>query len=173
MKKDLNLQALYVNELRDAFSAESQMLKALPKVIEAATCQKLTASLQKHLEATEAHRETVAEIVRRHGEKPTGEFCEGMEGLLKEADSMIEDFPSGAVLDAALISACQKAEHYEIATYGTLRVFAATLGHTADAEELTMLLEEEVEADLKLTELAMGAINEDAVMSPEPAQTGK
>ncbi len=86
---------------------------------------------------------------------------------------MIEDFPSGAVLDAALISACQKAEHYEIATYGTLRVFAATLGHTADAEELTMLLEEEVEADLKLTELAMGTINEDAVLSPEPAEAGK
>lgn len=173
MKKDQNLQELYINELRDAFSAESQILKALPKVIEAVTCQKLTASLQKHLEATETHLEIVAEIVKRHGEKPTGEFCEGMEGLLKEADSMIGEFPAGALLDAALISACQKVEHYEIATYGTLRVFAATLGHPEDAARLTMLLEEEVEADLKLTELAMGAINQDAAMNAEPEKVRK
>lgn len=172
MKKDQNLHELYINELKDAYSAEGQVLKAMPKVIKAVSCNKLTAALELHMNETETHRSTVAEIVKRHGEVPTGEHCDGMEGLLKEADSMIEEFEPGPVLDAALISACQKVEHYEIATYGTLRVFAATMGHKTDAEELTTLLDQEVEADLKLTEIAMGAINEDA-NNPEPAKAGK
>lgn len=173
MKKDQDLHELYVHELKDAYSAETQILKAMPKVIKAVTSKKLTAALENHLKETEQHREIVSAIVKRHGEKPTGEHCDGMEGLLKEADSIIEEFEPGPVLDAALISACQKVEHYEIATYGTLRVFATTMGHTADNKELTTLLEEEVSADLKMTEIATGAINEEAANAEEPVKTGK
>jgi ferritin-like metal-binding protein YciE len=147
------LQELYVNELRDLYNAETQLVKALPKMAKAATSQELRAGFEEHLEQTKGHVQRLEEIFSELDEKPTGKKCKGMEGLVEEGKEMIEE-EEGEVLDAGLISAAQRVEHYEIAGYGCVRTYANLLGETDAAELLNETLEEEKETDKKLTKLA-------------------
>jgi ferritin-like metal-binding protein YciE len=154
------LKELFVDELKDLYSAENQLIKALPKMAKAATSDDLRAGFQEHLEQTKEHARRIEEICTELGEKPTGKKCAGMEGLIEEGREMMEEFEDD-VLDAAMISAAQRVEHYEIAAYGTVRTYAELLGHDRAVELLEQTLEEEKETDQKLTELA-GSINVEA-----------
>jgi len=155
------LKELFIDELKDIYSAENQLIKALPKMAKAATSDDLRAGFEGHLEQTKQHARRIEEICTELGEKPTGKKCGGMEGLIGEGKEMMDEF-EGDVLDAALISAAQRVEHYEIAAYGTVRTYAELLGHDRAVELLEQTLEEEKETDQKLTELA-GAINVEAI----------
>jgi ferritin-like metal-binding protein YciE len=155
------LKELFIDELKDIYSAENQLIKALPKMAKAATSDDLRAGFEEHLEQTKEHARRIEEICTELGEKPTGKKCGGMEGLIGEGKEMMGEFEDD-VLDAALISAAQRVEHYEIAAYGTVRTYAELLGHDRAVELLEQTLEEEKETDQKLTELA-GAINVEAI----------
>ncbi len=153
MTKD-SLRELYIDELKDLYSAEKQLTKALPKMAKAATSEELSAGFEEHLEQTQGHVQRLEEIFSMLDEKPTGKKCMGMEGLVKEgAEIMGEDF-SDDVMDAALISAAQRVEHYEIAAYGTVCAYADLLGESEQASLLRETLEEEKETDQKLTQLS-------------------
>jgi ferritin-like metal-binding protein YciE len=148
------LRELYVDELKDLYNAENQLLKALPKMAKAASSEELKSGFQDHLEQTRGHVQRLEKIFKALGENPKGKKCAGMEGLVKEGSEVMgEDF-EGAVMDAALIGAAQRVEHYEIAAYGTVREFAETLGESDQASLLEQTLNEEKETDEKLTELA-------------------
>ncbi|HXN99954.1 MAG TPA: ferritin-like domain-containing protein [Candidatus Acidoferrales bacterium] len=155
------LMQLFVDELKDLYSAESQLIKALPKMAKAATSDDLRAGFEHHLEQTKEHARRIEEICSELGEKPTGKKCGGMEGLIGEGKEMMDEF-EGDLLDAALISAAQRVEHYEIAAYGTVRTYAELLSQDRAVELLEETLEEEKETDQKLTELA-ATINVEAV----------
>jgi ferritin-like metal-binding protein YciE len=149
-----NLKELYVEELKDLYSAENQLVKALPKMAKAASSDDLRQGFEEHLEQTKGHVQRLEKVFQALEETPKGKKCKGMEGLIAEgADVMEEDF-EGNLMDAALIGAAQRVEHYEIAAYGTVRAFAKELGQTEQASLLTETLEEEKETDEKLTELA-------------------
>jgi ferritin-like metal-binding protein YciE len=153
MTKD-SLQELYIDELRDLYSAEKQLTKALPKMAKAATSRNLRKSFEQHLEQTKGHVERLEEIFGLLEERPGGKKCVGMEGLVKEgSEVMAEDF-SDDVMDAALIAAAQRVEHYEIAAYGTVAAYADLLGESEHASLLRQTLDEEKETDRKLTELS-------------------
>jgi ferritin-like metal-binding protein YciE len=154
------LKELFVDELKDLYSAENQLIKALPKMAKAATSDDLRAGFEEHLEQTKEHARRIEEICTELGEKPTGKKCAGMEGLIEEGKEMMGEFEDD-VLDAAVISAAQRVEHYEIAAYGTVRTYAELLGHDRAVELLEQTLGEEKETDQKLTELA-GSINVEA-----------
>jgi ferritin-like metal-binding protein YciE len=153
MTKD-SLQELYVDELKDLYSAENQLTKALPKMAKSASSEELRRGFEEHLEQTKGHVERLQQIFEMLGEKPTGKKCVGMEGLIKEgAEIMSEDFEDD-VMDAALISAAQRVEHYEIAAYGTVAAYADLLGESEHASLLRETLDEEKETDQKLTALS-------------------
>ena len=154
------LKELFVDELKDLYSAENQLIKTLPKMAKAATSDDLRAGFEQHWEQTKEHARRLEEICTELGEKPTGKKCAGMEGLIEEGKEMMDEFEDD-VLDAAMISAAQRVEHYEIAAYGTVRTYAELLGHDRAVELLEQTLEEEKETDHKLTELA-GTINVEA-----------
>jgi len=148
------LRELYLDELRDLHSAENQLLKALPKLAKASYSDELREGFEEHLEQTKGHVERLEQIFEALGENPKGKKCAGMEGLIKEGgETMDEDF-EGAVMDAALIGAAQRVEHYEIAAYGTVIAFAEQLGESEQVSLLKETLEEEKETDEKLTTLA-------------------
>ena len=148
------LKELYVDELKDLYSAETQLVKALPKMAKAASSDELRQGFEEHLEQTKEHVARLEQIFEALDESPKGKKCMGMEGLIKEgAEAMGEDFED-AVMDSALIGAAQRVEHYEIAAYGTAREFANLLGETEHASLLEETLNEEKETDEKLTELA-------------------
>ena len=151
---------LYIDELKDLFNAENQLLKALPKMAKAATSPDLQAGFQEHLEQTQEHVERLEEIFEKLGESPKGKKCKGMEGLIEEGREAIGEY-EGSVLDAALIGAAQRVEHYEMARYGTAIAFAKEMGHSDHVSLLEETLNEEKETDEKLTELS-GSINADA-----------
>ena len=156
------LMELYVDELRDIYNAENQLVKALPKMAKAATSGELRTGFEEHLEQTRGHVQRLDQIFKALGEKPSGKRCKGMEGLIAEGQEMMdEDFEDDA-MDAALISAAQRVEHYEIAAYGTVHTYAELLGEDEAAQLLEQTLEEEKETDQKLTELA-GDINVQAM----------
>lgn len=157
-----SLRDLYIHELNDLYSAEKQLTKALPKMAKAATNEDLAAAFDDHLAQTERHVERLEKLLDGLGESKRGEKCKGMEGLIKEGSKIIEEDIAPEVLDAALIAAAQRVEHYEIAGYGTARTFAEVLGEDKAAEVLQTTLDEEVEADEKLTELAESAVNAQA-----------
>lgn len=145
------LQELLVDELKDLYSAEKQIVRALPKVINAVTSEDLKEGLANHLEETKgqvARLEKIGEIL---GKKMTGKTCVGMKGVLEEGSEVLEDTDKGLVRDAALISACQRVEHYEMAGYGSARAFAKMLGESEVAELLDETLAEEKNADKTLT----------------------
>jgi ferritin-like metal-binding protein YciE len=152
MTKD-SLRELYIDELKDIYSAENQMIKALPKMAKAASSDQLRQAFEEHLEQTKGQVERLDQVFEMLGEKATGKKCVGMEGLVKEGSEIMEDFEDEA-LDAGLISAAQRVEHYEIAAYGTVCAFADLLGEAEHASLLGETLEEEKEADQKLTQLS-------------------
>lgn len=153
----------FVDELKDIYWAEKHLAKALPKMKKAATSEELASAFEKHAEETNNHVATLEQVFQLLEEKPQAKKCDAMEGLLKEADSIIEDTDSDTMIrDAGLILAAQKVEHYEIATYGTLVVFAQNMGHSDVAELLQFTLDNEKATDVALTEIAVGAINEQA-----------
>ena len=159
-----SLQDLYLLELKDLYSAENQLIKALPKLAEAASSPQLRATFEEHLEETRGQVDRLERIFGMLNESPKGQKCKGMEGLLDEGDDMrdeAEDAPP-AVADAGLISSAQRVEHYEIAGYGTCRTYARRLGLEDQALLLEQTLGEEVAADRKLTDIAESYINEDA-----------
>jgi ferritin-like metal-binding protein YciE len=157
-----NLRELFVEELRDIYDAEKQLVKALPKMAKAAESEELRGAFEEHLEITKAHVGRCEEVFKVLGVAARGKTCEGMKGLVAEGDKAISEM-EGTVLDAALIASAQKVEHYEIATYGTLATFAEVL-ELEDAKDLLgQTLDEEKEADERLTAIA-SAINPEAEM---------
>jgi ferritin-like metal-binding protein YciE len=156
------LMKLFEEELKDIYWAEKALTKAIPKMIKNATSEELIEALENHLTETEEQIKRVEQIFEIIGEKAKAKKCEAMEGLLKEAEEIMEECEEGAMCDAGIISAGQKVEHYEIATYGTLRQFAQTLGLDDVAELLQTTLDEEKAADQKLTEVAVTAVNVEA-----------
>ena len=152
------LAKLYVDELKDLWSAEKQILKALPKMIRAASSKPLKQGFRDHERQTREHVRRLERIFKTLDASPRGKKCVGMEGLLKEGSELIKERPEADVLDAGLIAAAQHVEHYEIAGYGTARTWAKVLGHSEHARVLQETLLEEGETDKLLTKLA-GAIN--------------
>ena len=159
------LQALCVEEIKDLYSAENQILKSLPKMAKAATCQQLKSGFEEHLEQTKGHVDRLEQICKELNVKPGGKFCKGMEGLLAEGADFLKEGALPEVMDAGLISAAQRVEHYEIAGYGTCLAYAKQLGHIKVAGLLEQTLIEEKETDYKLTALAENHINFDAIGS--------
>lgn len=167
------LMKLFENELKDIYWAEKALTKAIPKMIKNATSEELIEALENHLEETQTQVSRVEQVFEIIGKKAVAKKCEAMEGLIKEAEEIMEECEEGPMCDAGIISAAQKVEHYEIASYGTLRQFAQTLGLTDAAELLAVTLEEEKAADDKLTEVAVSAINVEAMEEEEVDSTGK
>jgi ferritin-like metal-binding protein YciE len=154
MPKINNLRDVYIEQLRDLYSAEQQLIKALPKMAKAATTPELAQGFEEHLEQTKGHANRLEEIFEKLDEKPTGKKCKAMEGLVKEGAEAISEDASDAARDALLIAAAQRVEHYEMAGYGSVKTFADLLGEEEAAELLAETLQEEKETDEKLTEAA-------------------
>ncbi|MFN3997918.1 ferritin-like domain-containing protein [Algoriphagus sp.] len=154
--------SLFEDGLKDIYWAENALLKALPKMVKQTTSEELNKALTSHLEETKGQITRLDKVFTLIKVKAEGKKCEAMEGLIKEASEIMESCEEGSMRDAGIISAAQKVEHYEIATYGTLRQFAETLQLTEVEKLLDLTLQEEKEADLKLSEVAMEAINVDA-----------
>jgi len=153
----------FVDELKDIYWAEKHLVKALPKMKKAATSTELASAFEKHTQETLTHIETLEQVFSLLGEKPATKKCDAMEGLLAEANSIIDDTDKDTMIrDAGLILAAQKVEHYEIATYGTLRAFAQNMGNTDVEDLLQQTLENEKATDVALTEIAEASINETA-----------
>jgi len=151
-----SLNDLFVEQLRDLYDAENQLIKALPKMAEGANSVELRQGFEEHLEQTKEHAQRIETIFEQLGQKAKAKKCKGMEGLIKEGSEALEEDMSEDVKDAAIIAAAQRVEHYEIAAYGTVRTFANLLGETEAATLLEQTLEEEKETDDKLTQLAEG-----------------
>src|SRR5437667_2248160 len=148
------LRELYVDQLKDLYNAENQLVKALPKMAKASSSEELREGFEEHLEQTKGHVQRLEQIFRVLEENPKGKKCTGMEGLVEEGSEIMKEDFEDALLDAALIGAAQRVEHYEIAAYGTVRAFAEELGESEQASLLEETLEEEKQTDEKLTELA-------------------
>lgn len=159
MKNLKNLEDLFYHQLRDIYSAEMQLVDALPQMMKEATNNKLKKLFADHLEETKNQVERLVEIRKQLGIKLTGETCKGMKGLISEAKSFISESADDNVRDAGLIADAQRIEHYEISAYGTVIEYAKALGEAAIANELTYSLKEEREADELLTKMAVEAIN--------------
>ena len=153
------LKDLYIKELKDLYSAENQIIKALPKMVKAATNADLAAGFEEHLEQTREHAARLEKILKSHDETTRGPKCHGMEGVLEEGKEMMEEEGDEEVIDAGLISAAQRVEHYEMAGYGCVVAYAKLLGDKAGAKLLQQTLDEEEQTDEKLTDLAESVIN--------------
>jgi ferritin-like metal-binding protein YciE len=156
------LKDLYIDELKDLYSAERQLIKALPKMAKAANDQNLQQAFRTHLKETTQHAARLEQICEELGVSPRGKKCVGMEGLIEEGTELIKEDPDPDVLDAGLISKAQHVEHYEIAGYGTVRTYARQLGFESQAELLQQTLDEEGRTDHLLTDLAESGINVEA-----------
>jgi ferritin-like metal-binding protein YciE len=167
-----SLKKLYVDELKDLYSAENQLVKALPKMAKAASSDELRKGFEQHLEQTKGHVERLETIFSSLDESPKGKKCMGMEGLIKEGSEVIEEDFEDSVMDAALIGAAQRVEHYEIAAYGTVREFAKILDEPKHASLLGETLNEEKETDQKLTDLSR-EINTQAIEESPEAERAK
>jgi len=152
--KENRLKHLYVEELKDLFSAENQLLKALPKMAKASTSEDLRAAFEEHLEQTKEHVARLERIFKALDESPSGKKCKGMAGLLEEGAEMVAEDPDPEELDAGLISAAQRVEHYEMAGYGCVSAYAKRLGEDRALSLLMQTLDEEKETDKKLTQLS-------------------
>ncbi len=171
MTKD-SLRELYIDELKDLYNAEKQLTKALPKMAKASSSDELRSGFEEHLEQTKGHVERLEEIFSSLNTKPTGKKCMGMEGLIKEGQEIMDEDFSDDVMDAALISAAQRVEHYEIAAYGTVHAYAELLGESEHSSLLQQTLEEEKETDQKLTQLSE-EINVEANEGASQEQAGE
>lgn len=165
--KLMTLQDLLVDQLKDIYSAENQLVKALPRMAAAATSPDLKEAFESHLVETETHVARLEQIFQRLNIKPGRKKCKAMEGLVAEGKETIDEKAEAIVHDAALIAAAQRVEHYEIAAYGTARTFATILGDDETAELLQTTLDEENQCNSKLTEIAMSGINQEAVAPQE------
>ncbi|MBV9105455.1 MAG: ferritin-like domain-containing protein [Verrucomicrobia bacterium] len=154
-----SLRDLLIEELRDLYNAETQLVDALPKMAEAATSQELKSAFQQHLEETRGHVSRLDRIFQQISEKSAGETCEAMKGLIKEGETLVKAQGNPDVRDAGLIGAAQRVEHYEMAGYGTARSLARRLGEDQVAEALQQTLNEEAQANEKLTSIAEGQVN--------------
>ncbi|MDX1416836.1 MAG: ferritin-like domain-containing protein, partial [Candidatus Promineifilaceae bacterium] len=152
----MSLQDVYIDQLKDMYSAEKQLTEALPRMVQAASSKDLQKAFQNHLQKTQMHLNTVQEILHQLDENPTSSKCEAMEGLIAEGDEIAKEDGNADARDAALIVAAQKVEHYEIASYGSLRTLAESLGYGEAAQTLQGILNDEYEADQELDDLAMG-----------------
>jgi ferritin-like metal-binding protein YciE len=159
-----SLHDLYVSELKDLYDGENRIIKALPKMSEAAKSPDLRNALEQHLDQTRRQVGRLERIFEQLNESPKGKKCKGLEGIIDEGEDVIDDTEDSpaSVSDAALIGAAQRVEHYEMAAYGTVRSFANQLGHAEQAQLLDETLREEGEADKKLTALAEAFINQEA-----------
>lgn len=157
-----SVQDLLIHELKDLYSAENQLVKALPKMAKAATSESLAAAFEKHLEVTRGQVERLDTIFESLEASPRGKKCAAMEGLIEEAQELLKEDAAPEVLDAALIGAAQKVEHYEIASYGTARTLASLLGLNKVAKLLQATLDEESATDEELTALAESEVNVEA-----------
>lgn len=157
------LQDLFLDELRDLYDAEKQLLKAIPKMAIAASSPQLKTAFESHLRETENQVTRLEQIFQQLGEKPAGQSCDAMKGLIKEGDKLASSVDESPLRDAGLIGAANRVEHYEMAAYGTARTFAEMLGFSQAAQLLEQTLQEEKQADRKLTDLAEQMINENAL----------
>jgi ferritin-like metal-binding protein YciE len=171
--EESKLMKLFEDELKDIYWAEKALTKALPKMAKNATNEDLIAALENHLEETERQIEKLEQVFESIGKKAVAKKCDAMAGLVKEGEEIMKESDKGAMRDAGIISAGQKVEHYEIATYGTLRTFAKTLGLDKAAGLLEEILEEEKAADMKLTEVAEATINVQAAQEEEESAPKK
>jgi ferritin-like metal-binding protein YciE len=158
------LKEIYIDELKDLFDSENQLVKAIPKMAKAANSPDLRAGFEEHLEQTRNHVSRLEQILEALGESPKGKKCKGMQGIVTEGSELIEEGHEGAVGDSALIGAAQRVEHYEIAAYGVVKAFAELLGEQEAISLLTETLNEEKETDEKLSELAE-EINKEAAQA--------
>jgi ferritin-like metal-binding protein YciE len=165
--EESQLMELFVNELKDIYWAEKALTKALPKMAKNASSGELTEAIENHLAETEAQIQKVEQVFEMIGKKAVAKKCEAMAGLVKEGEEIMKDTKKGPQRDAGIISAAQKVEHYEIASYGTLRTFASVLGLSDAAELLDEILEEEKNADAILTGVAESTINISAAVEVE------
>jgi ferritin-like metal-binding protein YciE len=161
-KKVKNLEDLFVDLLKDLYSAEKQLTKALPKMAKAAQSHELRSGFEQHLRQTQHQAERIEQIFKDLEGAPGGKKCVGMEGLIEEGNEIMKEAGNGDALDAGLIAAAQKVEHYEISAYGTARAWAEKLGYNQAAQLLGKTLEEEAMTDEKLTQLAESFINQEA-----------
>jgi ferritin-like metal-binding protein YciE len=157
-----SVRQLYIDELRDLYNAETQLVKALPKMAKSSSNAELRQAFEEHLRQTSEHVSRLEQIFEMLDEKPTGKKCLGMEGLVKEAAETIKEDYENAVMDAGIIGAAQRVEHYEIAGYGTVRTLAELMGENEHVTLLQQTLDEEKQTDQKLTELA-GDVNSEAI----------
>lgn len=161
-RMDTDLHKLFLDELADLYSAEQQLTKALPKLAKAAQSDELREALEEHLEETEEHISRLEQVAESLDETLKKKTCEAMKGLLKEGDEIVKEQKDSSALDAGIIAACQKVEHYEIASYGTVCAWAEQMGHDDALKLLRQTEEEESAADEKLTEVAENIANERA-----------
>jgi ferritin-like metal-binding protein YciE len=164
MPDNTTLREMFVEELRDAHHAESQLVKALPKMAKAATTPELKSAIEQHLEETKNHVERIEQIFESLNENLSRKVCHGMKGIIQEGNNAIKEFGKSDASDAGIIAGAQKVEHYEIALYGTLCAWAEQLGEQQCCELLGSTLEEEKAADQKLTEIAEARVNREASM---------
>jgi ferritin-like metal-binding protein YciE len=162
------LHDAFIDELRDMYDAEKQLVKALPKLAKAASSADLRAAFESHLEETRGHVERLEQVFESIDEPTKGKHCDGIAGIIDEGKSIMDEDFEGAALDAVLIAAGQRAEHYEMAAYGTLVAWAQGMGHNEAAMLLQETLDEEKAADEKLTELAESGINQEAADAAHP-----
>ena len=153
---------LYLDQLKDAYNAEKQLMKALPKMVKAATSPELRTALEDHLEVTRRQVERLEEIFQDMGKPASGKTCKGMAGIIDEGSEILHEDGDPTVIDAGIIAAAQRVEHYEIASYGTLKTFARTMGDSKAARILEEILDEEKEADQRLTQIAETSVNPEA-----------
>lgn len=164
------LRDLLVKELSDIYSAEKQLLKALPKMAKAASFPELRQAFEKHTQQTEGHVARLDDVFETLGEKPKRVKCKGMEGLIEEGSELLKEKGEPAALDAGMIAAAQRVEHYEIAAYGTARTYAETLGEDDAARLLQETLDEESETNEKLTKIAVSTVNPAASVDAKAAR---
>lgn len=158
-----SLEDLFLEDLKDVYNAENQILKALPRMAKKASAPELRRAFEQHLKQTETQVQRLERVFASIGQKAKGKTCKGMQGLIEEGKEKMSEDIEEDVLDAALIAAAQKVEHYEIAAYGTLRAWAETLGNQQAVKLLQQTLDEEGETDKKLTQLAEQLVNVEAV----------
>lgn len=162
MAKFKNLRELCIDQLEDLYDAEKRITKALPKMVEKASAKDLSSALQHHLQETKGHVERLEEVFRDLSEQPKGKTCEAIKGIIQEGENVIRDSANEAVCDAGIICAAQRVEHYEMAVYGSVQTWMERLGESKCADLLQQTLNEEKEADKKLTMIATDQVNERA-----------
>jgi ferritin-like metal-binding protein YciE len=168
----MSLHDAFIDELRDTYDAEKQLIKALPKMAKAATWHPLRAAFERHLEETRLQAQRLERVFESIGEKARGKHCDGMAGIIEEGKSAMEEDFDESTMDAVLVASAQRAEHYEMAAYGTLVAWAKAMGHEEAARLLEQNLEEEKATDEKLTQIAESGINREAARAAHSREEG-